>query len=173
MVQASSASCLFPTRVRETTNADRQPQYSSMNVAPKFATRIAGTGTPVSKTPGAGNRLSQLDAGYAEGRSAESGSGISDTLTERESEVLALISRGFSNKQIAQALDISPETVKSHVKHIFLKLAVNTRAEAVSRTLGLVVTVGRYLRGRALNPTQRRRMYFASLPAPRSRYPRC
>jgi DNA-binding CsgD family transcriptional regulator len=147
-----------------------------MNLAPKFATRIAGTRTSVSRTPGAtpgaGNPLSQGDAGYAEGRSAEPGSDIRDTVTERESEVLALISRGSSNKQIAQALGISPETVKSHVKHIFLKLAVSTRTEAAFRALELVMTVGRYSRGRALNPTQRRRIYFASLPAPRSHSPR-
>jgi DNA-binding CsgD family transcriptional regulator len=143
-----------------------------MNLAPKSATRTPVSLTPAA-TPGAGNPLSQWDASYAEGPSAEPSGGISDTLTERESEVLALISRGSSNKQIAQALDISPETVKSHVKHIFSKLAVNTRTEAAFRALGLVVRVGRYSRGRALNPTQRRRMYFASLPAPRSRYPRC
>jgi DNA-binding NarL/FixJ family response regulator len=44
-----------------------------------------------------------------------------------------MIGRGFTNKQIARMLGISPETVKSHVKRIFSKLAVGTRAEAVSR----------------------------------------
>jgi len=44
-----------------------------------------------------------------------------------------MIGRGFCNKRIARALKISPETVKSHVKRIFLKMAVNTRAEAVYR----------------------------------------
>jgi len=39
-----------------------------------------------------------------------------------------MIGRGFCNKRIARALKISPETVKSHVKHILLKMAVNTRA---------------------------------------------
>ncbi len=51
-----------------------------------------------------------------------------DTLTAREREVLRMIGRGFCNKRIARALKISPETVKSHVKHILLKMAVNTRA---------------------------------------------
>jgi LuxR family maltose regulon positive regulatory protein len=60
-------------------------------------------------------------------------SDVSDTLTVRERDVLAKISRGLSNKHIARALEISPETVKSHVKNVFLKLAVNTRAEAVYR----------------------------------------
>src|ERR1700733_8274183 len=78
------------------------------------------------------------NARAAEGYSAQlSGR---DRLTTREHDVLAMISQGCSNKQIARTLEISPETVKSHVKHIFLKLAVGTRAEAVSRAglLGLL-----------------------------------
>jgi LuxR family maltose regulon positive regulatory protein len=61
-------------------------------------------------------------------------------LTARERDVLAMISQGFANKRMARALKISPETVKSHVKGIFSKLAVNTRGEAVSRagSLGLL-----------------------------------
>jgi DNA-binding CsgD family transcriptional regulator len=60
-------------------------------------------------------------------------------LSAREREVLAMIGQGCSNKRIARALHISPETVKSHVKRIFLKLAVSTRTEAVFRagSLGL------------------------------------
>ena len=65
---------------------------------------------------------------------------MSDTLTARERDVLAMISQGFANKRIARTLEISPETVKSHVKRIFSKLAVSTRTEAVSRagSLGLL-----------------------------------
>jgi DNA-binding CsgD family transcriptional regulator len=48
-----------------------------------------------------------------------------------------MISQGLSNKRVARIFEISPETVKSHVKHIFLKLEVSTRAEAVSRALSL------------------------------------
>ena len=64
----------------------------------------------------------------------------SDALTARERDVLSVISQGLSNKRAARALEISPETVKSHVKAIFLKLAVGTRAEAVFRagSLGLL-----------------------------------
>ena len=54
-------------------------------------------------------------------------------LSAREREVLTMISEGLSNKHIARTLAISPETVKTHVKRIFLKLAVSTRAEAVCR----------------------------------------
>jgi DNA-binding CsgD family transcriptional regulator len=59
------------------------------------------------------------------------------TLTAREREVLAMIGKGFSNKLVARTLEISPETVKSHVKHIFLKLEVSTRTQAVFLALSL------------------------------------
>ena len=54
-----------------------------------------------------------------------------DHLTDREREVLLLIARGRSNQEISRDLSISPETVKSHVKHIFAKLGVRDRAQAV------------------------------------------
>jgi LuxR family maltose regulon positive regulatory protein len=84
--------------------------------------------------------LSGSDSFYADGRSAQPGSRVSEPLTARECEVLAMIGQGLTNKHIARILEISPETVKSHVKRIFLKLAVGTRAEAVSRagSLGLL-----------------------------------
>jgi ATP/maltotriose-dependent transcriptional regulator MalT len=90
--------------------------------------------------PFVGSLLSRWDARRANGRSARPSGRISDTLSARERDILAKISRGFPNKRIARALEISPETVKSHVKRIFLKLAVGTRAEAVSRagSLGLL-----------------------------------
>jgi ATP/maltotriose-dependent transcriptional regulator MalT len=65
---------------------------------------------------------------------------ISDVLTNRERDILYRIGQGMPNKQVARVLHISPETVKSHIKRIFLKLAVSTRAEAVSqaKSLGLL-----------------------------------
>jgi LuxR family maltose regulon positive regulatory protein len=61
-------------------------------------------------------------------------------LSLRECDILSLVGRGLSNKRIALALTIAPETVKSHIKSIFVKLQVRTRAEAVSRAsvLGLL-----------------------------------
>jgi DNA-binding NarL/FixJ family response regulator len=53
-------------------------------------------------------------------------------LTKRETQVLALLSEGLSRSQIAVNLFIDPETVRSHVKNIYLKLGVNTRAEAIA-----------------------------------------
>jgi two-component system, NarL family, nitrate/nitrite response regulator NarL len=57
---------------------------------------------------------------------------VPDGLTEREREVVELIKRGLSNKQIAQRLCIEVTTVKSHVHSIFGKLNVTRRAEAVA-----------------------------------------
>lgn len=52
-------------------------------------------------------------------------------LTPREREVLDLMARGISNSQIAERLFISPKTVRNHVSHIFSKLCVSRRAEAI------------------------------------------
>jgi len=56
-------------------------------------------------------------------------------LTERESEVLGLLSKGLANKQIAVALGISEHTVKFHVSSIYTKLNVTNRTEAVHEGL--------------------------------------
>jgi len=51
-------------------------------------------------------------------------------LTQREVEVLRLLARGLSNKQIAEQLVISPKTVANHVEHIYTKIDASTRARA-------------------------------------------
>lgn len=63
-----------------------------------------------------------------------------DELSQRELDVLQLLVRGESNKAIALSLSISENTIKSHVSHIFSKLDVRSRAEAVAVALqrGLV-----------------------------------
>ena len=53
-----------------------------------------------------------------------------DSLTDREREVLEHVARGLSNKVIAQALNISHNTVKLHVRHIMAKLDLSSRVEA-------------------------------------------
>jgi DNA-binding NarL/FixJ family response regulator len=54
-----------------------------------------------------------------------------DDLTERELEVLGLVARGLTNREIAAHLFLSEGTVKTHVKRIFYKLAVHDRTQAV------------------------------------------
>jgi LuxR family maltose regulon positive regulatory protein len=63
-----------------------------------------------------------------------------ERLSSRERGIVELIAQGQSNKEIARTLGITPETVKSHIKSIFMKLEVDKRAQAVSRAqaLGLV-----------------------------------
>jgi DNA-binding NarL/FixJ family response regulator len=53
-------------------------------------------------------------------------------LTKRQREVLRLVAQGPSNKAIGQRLVISPTTVNYHLKQIFNRLVVDTRAQAVA-----------------------------------------
>ncbi len=59
-------------------------------------------------------------------------SGLADTLSRRELEVLALLGDGASNAQIAARLIITEETAKSHVKRILRKLGAANRLEAAT-----------------------------------------
>jgi DNA-binding NarL/FixJ family response regulator len=61
--------------------------------------------------------------------------GRSDGLSERESEVLVLIAEGLSNLEIARDLNISPNSVKAHIRSGYRKLGVATRAQAVRAVL--------------------------------------
>jgi DNA-binding NarL/FixJ family response regulator len=56
-------------------------------------------------------------------------------LTPREREILGLIANGLTNEKVATLLDISPETVQSHVRHAMVKLEADTRTEAVATAL--------------------------------------
>ena len=56
-------------------------------------------------------------------------------LTERETEILDLLSKGYINKEIAELLSISPDTVHNHLRRIYEKLQVHTRTEAVVKYL--------------------------------------
>jgi ATP/maltotriose-dependent transcriptional regulator MalT len=79
---------------------------------------------------------------YQSGTEPSPTSGLADPLSTRESAILNLIAQGLSNKEIARNLTIAPETVKSHIKHIFIKLGAEKRAQAVARaqSQGLVTT---------------------------------
>jgi len=55
------------------------------------------------------------------------------SLTVREEETLVLLTKGYANKEIADHLNLSIETVRSHLKNIYMKMHVRSRAEAVAR----------------------------------------
>lgn len=60
--------------------------------------------------------------------------GANEKLSPREEEIVRLISRGCTNKEIAKALGLSDKTVKAHLSHVFAKLGVTRRAQlALSR----------------------------------------
>lgn len=72
------------------------------------------------------------------------------SLSIRECGILELIGQGYSNKKAARTLGISAETVKSHVKRVFIKLDVNTRAHAVSRAQSLGLFGLKFVRPRSV-----------------------
>lgn len=85
-----------------------------------------------------GNKLTAKPRrlGFARNEAAVSGLGIS----ARECEVLELLAAGHANKVIARRLDISPNTVKTHVAKVYEKLEVASRTQAVqkARTLDIL-----------------------------------
>jgi len=70
-----------------------------------------------------------------EARDAAQASDVLAQLTRREREVLELVAQGLSNKEIAKALVITTNTVKRHLKSIFEKLEVHTRAAAAAKAI--------------------------------------
>jgi len=60
---------------------------------------------------------------------------IEEALSARELEVLTLVARGASNKEIARSLHLSEATIKSHLIHLFGKLGVSDRTAAVTVAL--------------------------------------
>lgn len=76
-----------------------------------------------------------LLAPHRRARSSTDWPGRMAGLTERESEVLALLARGYRNHEIGEALFVSLDTVKTHVKAVYRKLGVRNRAGAVAAAL--------------------------------------
>ena len=70
-----------------------------------------------------------------------SGPSATTLLSERESEILGLLAQAMSNKKIASVLNLSPETVKWHLKNIYAKLGVNGRGRAAARLRDLAASV--------------------------------
>jgi DNA-binding NarL/FixJ family response regulator len=76
------------------------------------------------------------DARGGQGSSGAPGADVSrflpEHLTERETEILQLVADGLVTPDIAEKLEISPQTVKTHMRHILAKLQARSRANAVT-----------------------------------------
>lgn len=101
--------------------------------------QVRGGGSPIS--PAIARRVLQSlqHAGPARA-AADDMAGAGGVLSQRETEVLRLVAKGLSFKEVGAALDISPHTVITHVKRVYQKLAVHSRGEAVyeARQMGLL-----------------------------------
>jgi len=62
------------------------------------------------------------------------GETLAEPLTERETEVLALLIEGLTNSEISDRLVISTNTVRTHIRNVYGKLGVRNRVEAASRS---------------------------------------
>ena len=121
-IEAGAAGYLLKDSPRETLfDAVRSTAAGGSPLAPTVAARLLG-------------RLSQASA-------ARSG----DALTVRELEVIRLVARGASNREIARDLRISEATVKTHLLKIFERLGVADRTSAVTTAMerGLIELPGR------------------------------
>lgn len=55
-----------------------------------------------------------------------------EKFSERELEILRCVAHGYTNKEVAQMLDISPNTIKTHLSNLYTKLGVSNRTQAAS-----------------------------------------
>ncbi len=82
------------------------------------------------------HEISTAAAGSVQGKAPFDEKGDLEELSDREREVLELISAGYNNTEIAHKLVISPKTVRNHITNIFSKLQVADRAHAIRRARG-------------------------------------
>lgn len=66
---------------------------------------------------------------------AQKGERSTETLTERELEILQLLAFGYTNKEIAGRIFVSPDTVKTHLEHVYQKLGASDRTAAVAEAM--------------------------------------
>ncbi|MCY1262712.1 HTH-type transcriptional regulator MalT [compost metagenome] len=85
-------------------------------------------------------RLQRMQPNEADPAASPSTARLMIALTGKERHVLELVAQGKSNKEMAKLLGVTPETIKSHMKHIFTKLQVDSRAQAAvaAKACGLI-----------------------------------
>ena len=96
------------------------------NIIESIKQLIAG-GSPISP-PIAKHMLKRF---HSKDKPPDSNPKKSIRLTEREQEVLLMVSKGYTSTEIADSMSVSYNTITTHVRNIYKKLAVNNRAEAV------------------------------------------
>jgi DNA-binding NarL/FixJ family response regulator len=123
-----------------TTHADEDSILDALNAGARgYLTKDAGLAEISRAIHAAADHQAVLDplvhsrlltaAGAA--RPASRRESLPDDLTPREAEVLALVARGLSNRDIAESLVVSEATVKTHINHLFAKIGARDRAQAV------------------------------------------
>lgn len=105
------------------------------DLPPEFSTDIgkrAVDAVILKSTTGADlvDALERVHRGEVLGSATDQRGADEPALTERETEVLALLARGCSNREIARELYLSVDTVKTHVRKLFAKLGVSNRTQA-------------------------------------------
>jgi len=120
--------------IREASPRTRVLLISGAGRMAPAAARSAGASGFISKDQGAGEVVAAVRM-VAQGLEtfAPRQEQSEPPLTAREREVLDLIARGATNREIAQALFLSPHTVKEHTSVLYRKLGARNRAEAVQR----------------------------------------
>jgi DNA-binding CsgD family transcriptional regulator len=98
--------------------------------------------TVSSSTPPAPNSTPHLDTAPSAPADAEPGAIAAEPLSRRELDVLRLMANGQSNQEIAQTLILAISTIKMHIKHIYGKLGVRNRVQALAqaRSRGILTT---------------------------------
>ncbi len=79
--------------------------------------------------------FSEAALGHASERPERPPGGEQEGLTPQELKVLKLVGEGQSNRQIAEKMQVAPSTVRSHLKHLYSKLGLRSRSEAVHYAL--------------------------------------
>ena len=124
-----------------TTHADEASILDALRAGARgYLTKDAGIAEIARAVHAAADHQALLDpvvhsrliaAASAAARPAPPPASLPDDLTPREAEVLSLIARGLSNREIAATLVVSEATVKTHVNHVFAKIGARDRAQAV------------------------------------------
>jgi len=74
-------------------------------------------------------------------------------LTDREQQILMLIAQGLTNRQISCRLSISESTAENHIHHIYIKLRISNRAQAVAHAFQMSTVQQEQVMGNRGNPS--------------------